>query len=111
MKNSIIFWRLQEVEVPLNKGKTLQDLKDAIELMEEDDNWLFDTDLLNWDKEEVINEDYSGSNEHFGIVKDRKIINDYTGICETFEYVSKGNREWTKLLIRYLDKLINKKIK
>ena len=110
MKTGIRFWRLQEVEVSLKTDKGLEDLKNAINQCGEDENLLFDFDLFDWGKEEVINEDYSGTGECLGIVIDGEITNDYRkDNCETFGYVDKGTRNWNKAFIKYLDEIINKR--
>ena len=110
-KNSIIFWRLQEVEVPLSDGKTFDDLRSAMNRIKNGDaSSIFDFDgLFNFDNEEVINEDYSGSDEYFGISQNGKIVNGYNpGNCRTFDYVDSGTREYQDKFIEYLDKIINR---
>ena len=109
-KVTIRFWRLQEVEIPLQEGKTLEDLKNTIkEIQNDDDTSMFDyEDVFDFDKEEVINEDYSGNTDRFGISVDNKIINDYkTDNCETFLFLDKATSEWNKHLIKHLDEVIN----
>jgi len=108
MSVKLRFWRLQEVEVPLRKGV---DLKEAIDAIIENDS-LFDTDDLNWDKEEVVSEDYSGTTDRFGIMVNDELINSdaysLSG-CDTFRYVDKEDWQWQNRLVKYLDRVIREK--
>jgi hypothetical protein len=101
----IRFWRLQEVEVPFRDGI---DVEAAIEAIDENDSF-FDTDDLDWDKEIVVEEDYSGATDNYGLYFNGKLINDYhSGNCETWVYRDKGEREWSKKLIARLDHIKRK---
>jgi len=105
---SIRFCRLQEVEVPFMDGI---DIKAAIEAIDENDSF-FDTDDLDWDKEIVIEEDYSGATYNYGLYLNGKLVNDYhSGNCDTWVYCNNGDREWSKKLIARLDHIINEKVK
>ena len=54
MKNSIVITRVQQVEIPVSDDFSI---KDFCNVLNEGD--LFDDDRLDWDKENVIEEDYS----------------------------------------------------
>jgi len=101
MTLTIRFWRLQEVEVPICDGRTVDDVKQAFkDIKNNDAASIFDFDgLVDWSGEEVINEDYSGLKDYFAIVQDDEQVggskypwcrglNYRTGVCETFHYVS-----------------------
>ena len=54
MKNSIVITRVQQVEIPVSDDFSI---KDFCNVLNEGD--LFDDDRLDWNKENVIEEDYS----------------------------------------------------
>lgn len=67
------FSRVQQVEVELKREPTIEELK--ILLSKDDESTMFDLpeDLINWDSEDVVGEDYS-DNYHAYIPKP-EIIN------------------------------------
>ena len=67
------FSRVQQVEVELKREPTIEELK--ILLSKDDESTMFDLpeDLINWDSEDVVGEDYS-DNYHAYIPK-TEIIN------------------------------------
>ena len=54
MKNSIVITRVQQVEIPVSDDFSIKDFCNVL-----NDGDLFDDDRLDWDKENVIEEDYS----------------------------------------------------
>ena len=54
MRNSIVITRIQQVEIPVSDDFTI---KDFCNVLNEGD--LFDDDRLDWNRENVIEEDYS----------------------------------------------------
>ena len=115
MKNNtkVVFWRLQEVEIPLVEGKTVDDLLAVMKKIREsnDGTTLFDfPDLIDWDNEEVINEDHSGFDWNIGVKNDNVMINDYReGHCLTFDYVSEHANTINLARARYWDRLLAQK--
>jgi len=103
----IKFWRLQEVEVPIFVTVTDDELKNVIEEINqnEDSGW-FDYDICDWDNEEVVNEDYSGSTENFQL----------TGVVNKnyycpFDYTDQYTRNAQNQTIAYLSSLIDRDAK
>ena len=72
MKNYVEFQRVQTVRVPIEPGVDWIDARNVIK-----DGEMFDHDLFDFDKEEVIEEDYSHSDEKYRVVFDGQIKADF----------------------------------
>jgi len=97
MTTTVKFWRLQEVEVPVCDGKTVNDVKQAFkDIRDGNADGLFDfDDLLDWDSEEICNEDYSAMHVYYTIKTDGKQVDgSRSGQFGTLNYIDGRCDHW-----------------